>query len=93
MSKKLKIKINGKVSEGDIPNDVEDLELECRVIGKGALKGFENLRSVTLINTKIIGECAFESCKSLNKVKLPDTLLTIGSRNGDQASDNSAERQ
>ena len=80
MSEKLKIKVNGTVSESDIPYGTEYLELDCKVIGKSAFRDHEKLKSVTLLNTEVIDENAFEFCISLREVKLPDTLQEIGKR-------------
>lgn len=70
MPKKLKIKIDGIVSGSDIPNDVEELELECKEIADLAFKRRKKLRSLTLINVKRIGEQAFFKCLGLESVKL-----------------------
>lgn len=77
MAEKLKIKVNGTVSENDIPYGTEYLELDCKRIGKYAFANRRDLRSVMLINTEVIGENAFYECRALQEIKLPDTLREI----------------
>lgn len=77
MPNKLKIKTDGIVSGSDIPDNAEELEIDCKIIGEKAFANRENLRSVTLINTEVIDEKAFIDCHSLQEINLPDTLLEI----------------
>lgn len=69
MSEKLKIKIDGTVTAGDIPDDAEDLELECTEVADRAFYNNAALRRLTLVNVERIGERAF-NCKELVSVEL-----------------------
>lgn len=69
MSEKLKIKIDGTVTAGDIPDDAEDLELECAEVADRAFYNNEALRRLMLVNVERIGERAF-NCKELQSVEL-----------------------
>lgn len=77
MAKTLKLKIDGVVYGNEVPEDVEELELECAALANGAFENRKDLRSVTLIGTEIIGKRAFSGCENLAKINLPETLRTI----------------
>lgn len=69
----LKIKIDGVVSAENIheyiPDNVEELELECREVAERAFFNNRKLRTLRLINAAKIGEFAF-SCTWLETVEL-----------------------
>lgn len=77
MTQKFKFKTNYTVYQDDIPYGTECLELDCKKIGKNAFANRKDLRSVTLINTEVIGEDAFRGCRALQEIRLPDTLREI----------------
>lgn len=79
MPKKLKIKIDGVVSTGDIPDDVEELEIECGKIADSAFQENGSLKKLTLTNVEKVGEYAFYKCKKLNTIIL-DNVTTVGKR-------------
>lgn len=80
MAEKIKIKVNGTVSENDIPHGTEYLELDCKKIGKRAFANRKDLKYVTLLNTEVIGEEAFCGCRALQEIRLPDMLREIKNR-------------
>lgn len=77
MPRSFKFKTAGIVTGDEIPIDVEELKLDCKVIGEYAFTHHRDLVSVTLINTEVIRKEAFDGCR-LKNIRLPDTLREIG---------------
>lgn len=69
-SKKLKLKIGGTVGSGDIPNDIEELELECGEVKENAFYKNRSLRILKLVNVKTIHKNAFFDMKKLMSLEI-----------------------
>lgn len=56
------------------------VRLNSKILCSSAFYNCGSLNSAELLNTEIIENNVFEGCSSLKKIKLPDTLHSIGSR-------------
>ena len=70
MARKLKIKTDGVVIKGSIPDNIEELELECDEIANTSFFKNKSLRILKLINVEKINTSAFHNCKKLISLEI-----------------------
>lgn len=80
MPKTYKFQTDGIVHGNEIPDDIEELELDCKAVAAKAFANRKNLRTLKLFNAETIGEGAFRGCRRLYFATLPDSLHEIGNR-------------